>query len=213
MITNPTFMPDRVIEQRAHQMLSGFESRFGKIASPPVPIDKLIERHLDLWIEWCDIADTDDEKILGYLKPDEKKIYMNALRRDHFEEYIGTEAYTKAHEVGHWDMHVIKSGETQLQLPFFAPPQTFLCRGDKKDSREIQAERYAAYLLMPHHLVISEIAGLDLTRWRTLYELKDKFGVTITALKNRLVGLKLIYISQDGKIFHSEEESTGMQLM
>lgn len=157
MIRREGFIPDPIIEARAYKLLAGFEGQFGKIKEPPVPINQIIECYLDLWFDWDDIEDSEDEKILAYLEPSEKKIHLNARRREHFETFIGSEAFTQAHEVGHWDLHVDKSGETQLELPFFTTIQRCACRQDKRDSREIQAEKYAAYLLMPHLLLMTAI--------------------------------------------------------
>jgi hypothetical protein len=66
---------------------------------------------------------------------------------------------------------------------------------------------------MPHHLVMSEIEGLDIWQWPTLYDLQRLFGVTISAFTNRLKGLGLIYISPNGLVFHSEEEYQGIKPM
>ena len=52
---------------------------------------------MDLWFDWDEIDDTDEERILGCLDPATKKIRMNTRRRDQFEQYKGMEAYTKAH--------------------------------------------------------------------------------------------------------------------
>ncbi len=210
MIKDKRFMPDSEIEKKACAMLSGFESQFGKVSKPPIPIDRIVESYLDLWIDWDVIEDTDEEKILGFLNPDTKKIRLNERHRDHFENYIGTEAFTKAHEVGHWDLHVAKKGDA-VQLPLLAPEnsQPYLCRQANLDQREFQAERYAAYLLMPHHLLMETINGVDLTSFPVLYSLKEIFGVTITAFTKRLKGLHLIYITDDKKIYRSEEEALG----
>jgi Zn-dependent peptidase ImmA (M78 family) len=212
VIREKRFIPDREIEKKAYAMLSGFESQYGKVSKPPVPIDRIIECHLDLWIDWDVIEDTDEEKILGLLNPDTKKICLNERHRDHFEDYIGTEAFTKAHEVGHWDLHVAKEGDAvQLQLLPKTSGQPYLCRQQKYDQREIQAERYAAYLLMPYHLVMETINGVEITHWSVLYFLRDLFGVSITAFTNRLKGLRLIYITEDKKIFRSEQEALGTE--
>ena len=191
-------------------MLAGFEARFGKVSKPPIPIDRIVESYLDLWIDWDIIEDTNEEKILGLLDPTTKKIRLNERHRDHFDEYVGTEAYTKAHEVGHWDLHIVKKTDAvQLALLPTADVEPYLCRQQKFDKREIQAEKYAAYLLMPHHLLMDAIKGADLTDWRALYQMKDSFGVTITAFTKRLRGLDLIHIATDKKIFSSKAEADG----
>lgn len=214
MIKEKRFISDGEIESKTTALLASFESHFGKIQKPPVPIDRIIEAHLDLWIDWDVILDTDEEKILGLLNPATKKIQLNERHRDLFDDYIDTEAYTKAHEVGHWDLHVAKQNEaTQLPLIAAEPGQSYLCRQQKLDKREIQAEKYAAYLLMPHQLLMNTIEGVDLTKWSELYALKDSFGVTITAFTKRLKGLKLIYINDGKQIFRSEEEALGIKRM
>jgi Zn-dependent peptidase ImmA (M78 family) len=210
MIKDKRFIPDNEIETKALAMLLGFEAQFGKIKQPPIPIDTIIECYLDLWIDWDIIEDTEDEIILGYLDPELNKIRLNERHRDHFESYIGTESFTKAHEVGHWDLHIAKKGEAvQLPLLQLENSRPYLCRQSNMDQREFQAERYASYLLMPKQLLFDTISNLDLTDFRVLYSLKDFFGVTITALTKRLKGLKLIYITEDKRIFTSEEEAMG----
>lgn len=211
MIKDRRFIPDAEIESKAYALLHAFESQYGKVIKPPVPIDRIIEAYLDLWIDWDVIEDTDEEKILGLLNPDTKKIQLNERHRDHFDEYIGTEAYTKAHEVGHWDLHIVKKNDA-VQLSLLSPVegQSYLCRQQKFDKREIQAEKYAAYLLMPYHLLMDTIKDLDITNWPTLYSLKDDFGVTITAFTKRLNDLGLIHIN-DKKIFRSKEEAQGLK--
>ncbi|GER79146.1 MAG: hypothetical protein DPW21_00550 [Anaerolineae bacterium] len=212
MIKDIRFIPDDEIESKAYALLTGFESQFGKVDKPPIPIDRIVEAYLDLWIDWDVIKDTDEEKILGLLDPTTKKIRLNERHRDHFDEYVGTEAYTKAHEVGHWDLHIAKKNDAvQLSLLPVINSEPYLCRQQKFDKREIQAEKYAAYLLMPHHLLMNATRGIDLTNWQTLYSLKDSFGVTITAFTKRLKGLGLIYITDDKKIFRSSEEASGVK--
>lgn len=210
MIKEVKFIPDIKIEEKANLLLARFEAQYGRILNPPVPIDRIIEYYLDLSILWDVIVDTDEEKIFGCLEPAEKRIILNERHMAHFEDFIGTEAYTKAHEVGHWDLHVIKEGDA-VQLPLFlaTDERKVLCRDNKKDSREIQAEMYAAYLLMPYTLIMGEIGGRDVANWPMLYKLKDAFGVTITAISKRLARLGMIYIAPDGNVFHSAEEALG----
>lgn len=214
MIKDKRYIPDDEIESKAYALLNGFETKFGQVNMPPVPIDRIVEAYLDLWIDWDIIEDTEEAKILGFLDPKNKKIRLNERHRDHFDEYVGTEAYTKAHEVGHWDLHITKNNNVvQLPLLSTAEDKPYLCRQQKFDKREIQAEKYAAYLLMPHHLVMSAIQGIDLTQWPNVYSLRDNFGVTITAFTKRLKNLGLIYITADGKIYHSKEEANGIKSM
>lgn len=72
-----------------------------------------------------------------------------------------------------------------------------------------QVNCYAAALLMPRSLVLRVVDGLDLTVWRTLYELRARFEVTISALTIRLQSLGLIHIAEDRTIHRSRAEYMG----
>ncbi len=72
-----------------------------------------------------------------------------------------------------------------------------------------QADRYAATILMPSALVLRAVEGRDLLAWPTLYDLRDGFGVSITALKIRLETMKLIYVTPDKTIHRSKAEALG----
>ena len=188
-----TFIPDSVLERKAYELLSSFEMDFGRILEPPIPINKIIERHLELDFDWDDIDDSEDEKILGFLDPSTRKIHMNSRRRDHFDTYVGSEAFTQAHEVAHWQLHVTKADEMQLEFSFVEMVSPFACTfSQRRSSTEIQADRYAAYLLMPHHLIRQEIERVKLTSWVELKTLSKRFGVTPTALRIRLEGMGLL---------------------
>jgi hypothetical protein len=72
-----------------------------------------------------------------------------------------------------------------------------------------QVNRYTGALLMPRALVLRAVDGRDLTSWRTLYELRDRFQVTISALTIRLQNLGLIYVADDRTIHRSRAEYMG----
>jgi Zn-dependent peptidase ImmA (M78 family) len=94
-----------------------------------------------------------------------------------------------------------------MQLGFLdiIQPKKFLCRWNKYDRLEWQANRYAAALTMPREMMLREIDSVDIYEWRNLYPLKDRFGVTITAFRKRLEELGLIYLSPNGNLYSSEE--------
>lgn len=55
------------------------------------------------------------------------------------------------------------------------------------------------YVLMPYELLRAVIDGRDLSQWRTLYEVRDVCGVTISSLVKRLEGLRLISVDSRTK--------------
>lgn len=198
------YLAEAEIERRAEVMLASYEERWGEIDGPPVPVERLVEVHLDLRILWKEIPEVGEHTILAYIRPSERTIVMNEAQLGHFERYLGTEVFTLGHEVGHWDLHVAKGSR---QLSFGGESEReFVCRWREKDRREWQADRYAAALLMPEALVREAVAGLDLSLWRTLYRLKEAFAVSIMALRIRLEELGLIYRVEGRRIFVREED-------
>lgn len=215
------FLSDDELERRANHLLRRWEERDGeRLVQPPVPVSFIAEILLELHILWDVIADTDESPILACIQPAKKTITMNEARRNHFDTFFGTEEYTLAHEVGHWDLHVHESDHTQppLLLDIDDATETYmqsmqptrLCRSDKQSRYEIQAERYAGYLLMPRHLLLPSIDGLDLCRWSTIYRLREQFNVSPTAMCKRLEALGLIYVS-DGRLYPSKAERNGQK--
>jgi Zn-dependent peptidase ImmA (M78 family) len=207
IVTDAPWLRPETIEAKAQSRLSAYEAEFGEVTAPPVPIEHLIESHLHLRIDWDVINEEGSDVILAYINPGEQKICMNESRRDHFEEYWGTETFTFAHEVGHWDLHVTAVEFEQLSFLDIDKPREFLCRWNKYDRLEWQANRYGAALVMPKEIVVREIEGLDICQWPTLYRLKDRFNVTITAFRKRLEELGLIYVSEDGELYPPQAAS------
>ena len=65
--------------------------------------------------------------------------------------------------------------------------------------------RYSSSLLMPRSSVKHELAGLDPTCLPTIYQLAERFGVTVSACKVRLEQLGYIFV-KGKRIFRSREE-------
>jgi len=224
---------DRFVGSR----LSTFESRHGLIVKPPVPIDDIIE-DCGLNILYENIEEKAGEAILGSLDIPNKMIIINETYLSLFKEKPGLESFTKAHELGHWDMFADKSGETRTLFNPAADLNGHLYRESSISGNKISVlvsawadddiyrvykvlstrrdhpnvssavDRYASGILMPRDLILSHIKGVDLTAWRELYKIARTFGVTISALRVRLERLQLLYV-KDRKIFRSRDEVTG----
>ena len=65
------------------------------------------------------------------------------------------------------------------------------------------------FLLMPGDLLLEAARKVDLYRWPALYQLRDLFQVTISALSIRLQQLGLLYVTDDGRLFRSRLEYMG----
>lgn len=179
----------RQIERRAETLLDALVAR-GKALAPPVPVEWIAEHLLDLNIVWDALALHADAPVLGGLDPLRAEIVLNERERRRFEAFPGLEAFTLAHEIGHWTLHVPVERRRQPALPGWEPVRRQSCGGSRADApREQQADRFAALLLMPSRLLLPRCDGLDLTRFPARYRLRDDFGVSITAMNLRLKDL------------------------
>ena len=176
-----------------------------------VDIDALIEFEYGLEIEWKNIDHfSKDGLVLAAIIPKQKKIYMNDSQKELFMEKMGTMNFSKAHELGHWILHVTEQQDYE-QLAF-SEQETFYCRSSsKKPPQEIQADMFAASLLMPKEIVcgaINQLKERGKVTFPDLYQLKDDFEVSISALTARVQELKLLYIA-DKKVYLSEADAIG----
>lgn len=206
-LPSPGFIPDAVLEQRALDLLREHERRTGAPASLPVPIDAIVERTLGLRVVWLPIEQLPGEIILARIDPDYRghpTIQMNENRVSHFEEYFGTEQFSLAHEAGHWVLHYGRGRGRQLGLLPDTAEQAdtvVLCRRmSDGDRRELQADRFAAYLLLPEHLVLPVADRYDLVRWSGVARLARDCGVSKRAMARRLDCLGMIRLGSDGDL-------------
>lgn len=206
VLPSPEFIPDSVIEKRALRLLKEHEERWGVRVSLPIPVELIVERTLGLNLTWVEVQESADEIILARIDPDyfgRPTIQMNERQRQHFNDYFGTEAFSIGHEGGHWVFHYDRGRSNQASLPGFcdSPSAPILCRRlTSEDRREIQAERFAAFLLMPEHLVLPLVNGHDLCRWSTIQQLARACGVSKRAFIRRLEALGRVAIGSDGRI-------------
>jgi hypothetical protein len=163
----------------------------GRGAGPPVPVEWIAEHVLDLRIVWDALPTDPAVPVLGGLDPIRGEIVLNEREARRFSAFPGLEAFTLAHEIGHWLLHVPSARRRQPMLPGMARVRIPGCGGAGRATaeREQQADRFAALLLMPARLLLPRCAGLDLTRFPARYRLRDEFGVSISAMNQRLKAL------------------------
>jgi Zn-dependent peptidase ImmA (M78 family) len=85
--------------------------------------------------------------------------------------------YTLAHELGHYILHKDKNVDI-VDTTFF--------RNNESDSIEYMANEFAAKLLMPEDKVRDFV---DKQRIKNIGELAEKFGVSASAMKYRIISL------------------------
>lgn len=201
------FLADRQIEARAAELLRLYGLRRGAIAQPPLPVEQIADFAVDVPIVWDSIPDQNGAVVLAKLviRRPRPEIVVNANKDQFFREHEGAEQYSLAHELGHYVLHVNHGNLLTATLPEDeGEEQTAeMCRAGanlKRDRKEWQAERFAAYLLLPEDLVRQACAETDVFQWANLYAIKRAFGVTITALMRRLEELHIVHAAANHQL-------------
>jgi Zn-dependent peptidase ImmA (M78 family) len=102
--------------------------------------------------------------------------------------------FTIAHEIGHYILHLKRNRKSQ----FFIDPYVVFRRDDSSssgsDKEEIEANQFAAALLMSEKLLRNEITKnqLDLDDDDAVAFLAKRFHVSNAAMTNRLIGLRFL---------------------
>ena len=205
------FLTDSQLEGKAVRLLSRYDVLYGAVSSPPVPVERILEDVLDLSILWDDISERPSQSILAGLDPSSKTVVFNESRRTLITDTPGLYYTVLAHEAGHWEVHVDHGRLAQRTLSNLGRDFSCLYRssGPGQSIRESQAHRFMGFLLMPSQLLIEAIKGVDLLSWPSLYGLRDRFQVTISALKVRLERLGLLHVTEDGQLYPSRQEYEG----
>lgn len=179
-------------ENTAVQVLQKFERLTGKSASLPIPISEIIEIVYNLSILCEAIDEPPGQVILGALSPPVRIIRLNERHLDDiFDAYIGPENFTLAHELGHW----IYDADSPDQGQLFESEMVFCYRSDEGvanswDIREINANKFAACLVLPEHLMRAAIKE-PFKSWNALSSLATTWCVSKTTLKIRLETLNM----------------------
>jgi Zn-dependent peptidase ImmA (M78 family) len=169
-----------LIEQRTEELL-----RSSGTCRVPVPIER-VAQYLNLITTATALGDD----ISGLLLVENKKAVigynsMHAPVRQRF---------TLAHEIGHFVLHVKGSSQSRLFIDKYVVYRRDQQSSKGDDQEEVEANAFAAALLMPARLVRSEIKrhDLDLDDEDDLCVLANRFDVSTSAMSNRLVNLELL---------------------
>lgn len=164
--------------------------RFGFGDTAPIPVDK-IARGLGAQLRYSPL----DNELSGmiFIKDDAPIIGVNALH------HINRQRFTIAHECGHLEMHRnLLSAEVHVDKEFSVP---VLLNRDVQSSLgtepiEVQANRFAAALLVPLELLQKTLGGrlasADIDDESPLDELARKFRVSKSMMEYRLKSLSTV---------------------
>lgn len=180
-------------------MLIRFQQQLGMRLTLPVDIDLLGELTCGLTWDWADIDEPEDASIWARLVPSARRVDLNERHAATLRRVQGLDRFTRAHEIGHWDLHATQPNSHQLSL-LDAPPASTVtfCRGRDHSWPERQADWYAAALLMPPDLFVGEARSLDLTCWDQLHKLKERCDVSWQALSIRLREFAIPFVDHTG---------------
>ncbi len=164
MMARPSAKPERVpwvsdqsIEAEAEVLFALWQQKHGEVADPPVPVDEMIELQLGLRYEIDDLQTRfGHPDVLGAIWFKDRVIRVDqSLDPVENPRMLGRYRFTLAHEIGHWQMHrkVFVSDEAQMSLTTAAEEPAFVCRSTDQAREEMQANAFAAFLLMPRDLV------------------------------------------------------------
>jgi hypothetical protein len=143
------WLPKQEIALQARKVLATHETLTGKPVEPPIPVEDIIERSLNLRFSYENLQEGYGlEGVIGALYVDLRRICVDLSLVDGGKE--GRLSFTCAHEAGHWVLHrhLIKAGTRTSKS------QDIICRlASGKEPVEWQADHFAACLLMPEDSV------------------------------------------------------------
>jgi len=145
------------IEAEAETLFAQWQQERGEVAGPPVPVDEMIELQLKLRYEIDDLRGRfRHADVLGAIWFKDRLIRVDrSLDPVEHPRMLGRYRFTLAHEIGHWQLHrsMFTPDPAQLGLTSEAEAPAFVCRSNDQAREEVQANAFAAFLLMPRDLV------------------------------------------------------------
>lgn len=146
------YLHDSVFERESWNLVYEYSKYENWDIATPIPVETIAEVYLGYQINLTDEGIFSDPSVLGGIIFEEKTIQVNGA----IENQDGRFNFTVAHELGHHKLHKdwLYGQKKQQNLFELADTPSILCREEGVKPRgELQADRFAAALLMPEHLV------------------------------------------------------------
>jgi Zn-dependent peptidase ImmA (M78 family) len=173
------------LQETAEDLVTQFRARFGFPNCPPVPVEMIAQASFGLKCELVRFR-LGHRHTLGALSVEHKIIYGDE-RNHHRQGYV----FTLAHEIGHWVMHKHSLCQDHGNCGI-VPLRSVLAstraktKRDKSRLSEIEANRFAAALLMPHSFLASAAREYAVIGARAVRELARVFAVSPSAMLYRI---------------------------
>lgn len=196
---------DEVHRVAASHVLAKYAQATGSYVGLPVPIELIIETVYNLEILWDEVPEPPDTILLGALAPSERRVVLNTRHQGLFERWVGPERFTLAHELAHWIYDA--DNPDQMKLDLDAAPSEEFCYSRESPRlpedlriREVNANKFAAHILLPDHLVRAANIEKVLSNFRGT---AAAWGVSQTTLRIRLETMGLINARDAEPLFPS----------
>ena len=145
------YLKSSVIEQESINLLSAYNKKMGLKLSAPVPVFDIIE-YLGYDIDFRKDGIYQGTDCQGGTLIEEKTVIIN----ENISHHKGWTNFTAAHEIGHIVLHVpiheSQNVEKESEQEIISRKVAYF-EGNKKELKELQADKFAAFLLMPSELI------------------------------------------------------------
>lgn len=168
------------IEAIAYDLLT---EAYGSKEKINIPVDiGLVLKSVNLTSKFVPVIDPKDSDIIGAFDRERKMVFIKTLNNS-FERQL----FTLAHELGHFVLHEHIKDKELFRRQQAQEPSSY--KYNDNSTEELEANAFAASVLMP----------IDKVRYffsltKNTAQLAEIFGVSLTAMHYRLVGLNLNYI-------------------
>lgn len=167
------------IAESAAKVITDYQEMLGHSIEPPIPIENIIERYLDLRLSYEDLVEKlGVEDVLGATYVKSRRVFINMRLLDDKSE--GRLIFTCAHEAGHWVLHrrfvdkATRGGSQNSEI---------ICRTkDAREPIEWQADYFASCLLMPEDNVKDAFSAVCDKEALVLNNIKSSFGGTAVCI-------------------------------
>jgi hypothetical protein len=157
------YLPEALIENSTLVLLASYGRRYGEVVRPPVPVEEILEAHLELDLRFDNLPELlGVPDVLGATWVHEREVRIDESLDPTVDPTMeGRYRFTVSHEVGHWELHRSLYGDPRQAALFGEKPKPIVCRSGAKDPIEWQADCFAGYLLMPTRMVLAA--------WKAIY--------------------------------------------
>ena len=179
-----------LIQSQAEFLVASFRGKYGFPVAPPIPVEMIAKDLFGLRREFRRLGDEGNET-LGALCVGEKVILVDD-RCTHRQRYL----FTLGHEIGHWVLHGgNKAVRLMVEGPEQLPVTNLLGSASERTAkararlRDIEANRFAAALLMPRDFLREEAKKHAVLDQAAVAQLARAFDVSTSAMLFRVKDL------------------------